>query len=199
MKSGHAIVREGRMALLRIPRHLCALIDALPDSVPEAMPDDLLMDYLLGQNTSRLPVPLSAPVEQSADDDWQLTEKAAPVRFDFPPGASIGHYPQPTDSRVRLQTVPEACSATIWFAGEPSAARVEQQANRLRGFIACKGFCELSSPDTRGLKTEPFGPFAAFTRLSIPVSNWRPRGGSGYRRATFRKPVAAIVQAPMTP
>ena len=192
-------MREGRMALLRVPMHLTACIEPGPDGPAGAKPHDLLMDYLLGQNASKLPVALRAPVELSGDDEWQLTEKAAPVRFDFPAGASIGHYPQPTDDRVRLQTVPEACSGTIWFAGEPSCLRVEQQANRLRSFIESKGFCELSSPGDRALRTEPFGPFAAFTRLSIPVSNWRPRGGVRPRRTAFRKLGGLRAQAPMTP
>jgi len=190
MPKGEAILCEGRMELRRFPVHLSARIEAGPGDAAMASPHDLLMGYLLGENVSQLPVQLRAPVEQSAGDDWQLTEKAAPVRFDFPAGASIGHYPQPTDSRIQLQTVAERCLGTIWFGGEPSEGMIEEQAARLRKFIERKGFCELPSPGGRGPLTETFGPFAAFTRLSIPVSDWRPRGSMVSRRLAFRKRTA---------
>lgn len=204
---GHAVLREGRMALRRWPAHLAASIDVADgDDAAEAHSYDILIDYLLGNNASQQPVALRAPVEQSQDDEWQLTEKAAPgdavpasIRFDFPAGASIGHFPQPADPRMHLRTVAPSCSATTWFAGARSEERIAQHAALLRDFVAFKGLSVIASVNGPDFQTQQCGPLGAWTRLSVPVSDWRASKQLAVRRPAFRKLVSPKIRAPMMP
>jgi len=178
---GRTILREGRIAVRDFPEHLAADID-IPGG--EAVSDVncylILIDYLSGCNASHRPVILHAPVEQTTDDEWQLAQRAAPkvapsqtaVRFELPEGPAFDHFPEPTDSRVHLRTVPASRTATIWFVGGPSPGRAERHTDQLLNFIALKGLSAILPGNRPAVRASMRGPFNILTELSISISEW---------------------------
>ncbi len=172
------LYRHGRLALKDCPAHLAVDID-VPGDEPgtEANCYLILIEYLPGCNAAHRPVMLHAPVEQTSDDDWQLTEKAASVhrparksiRLEIATGPFLGDLPEPTDPRVHLQKTARLRLATIWFAGVASSERVAAETGRLRDFIAIRNLSPLAMSAPSAVRSTRCGPFRMLTELSIPI------------------------------
>lgn len=187
--------RHGRIALKDLPAHFAVDID-VPTGKPGADTDCylILVDYLSGCNSSHRPVVLHAPVQQAADDEWQLTEKTASleqqmrtsIRFEFSNGPFLSEFPEPTDPRVRLHKVAASRLATIWFAGGASVERVASEADRLRDFIALKDLSPLATSAPPAVRATRCGPFRLLTELSIPIAQWQTAGKIRSSHAVYR-------------
>ena len=94
-----------------------------------------LAAYIFGANRSRASIAMTAPVAQSggpekiamtapvdqapeADGSWR-------IRFFMPAAYTLETLPQPSDSRVRIVTVPVQTVAVLCYTGIPSASAVK--------------------------------------------------------------------------
>ena len=87
-----------------------------------------LVGYISGRNRQSQKVAMTAPVVQEAEE-----ERAGHyvVGFVLPAGLDRQHAPEPTDTAVRLRTVPAQTAAALKFSGRWSRGRYEQHARRL--------------------------------------------------------------------
>jgi SOUL heme-binding protein len=176
-----AFQRYGRIALKTRMAHLAIEIDI---ETGKSQADEncyrLLIEYLSGSNASSRPIALKASMQQIDEDEWQLTEKSVSkvqpeptaVRFELSAARTLGWLPEPTDPRVHLRSVALSRSATIWFAGRPSAERIASQSEQLRNFISLNNLLPASGFQEEKLRTTRRGPFGMLTELSLPISVW---------------------------
>lgn len=178
---GRAILTSGRIVVRDIPEHLVADVDVSnSETTSEENCYLILIDYLSGRNGSDRPVALRAPVQQSADDEWEVVLHAEPkdgptqstVRFDLPEGLSLRHLPEPIDPRLHLRTVAATRSASIWFVGGPSIDRIERHSAQLRDFVALTGLVPVAPCIWPVVRSSRRGPFNMVTELSMVVSGW---------------------------
>ena len=114
-----------------------------------------LVGYIGGRNAQSQKVAMTAPVIQEAEDE---KPGSYVVSFVMPTGLDLQHAPEPTDSAVRLRTVPAQTAAVLRFSGRWSRGRYEEHARRLTAAL-----------ETAGLTVD--GPLR-FARFDPPWTPW---------------------------
>lgn len=202
---GRAILRRGRMTVRDFPAHVVADI-VIAGAASETAKEGalVLIAYLSGSNMSRCPVALRGPVELVGVDERVLTGSARQpdtavegiVRFRLAGGASAGRSPQPFDPRLTLRTVGATRSASIWFVGEPTPARVAELTARLQTFVALRCLTPATFGDRATIRASKRGPFEAITELSMQLSEWPASSQMGLDRTLRRTNGRTSLAAP---
>jgi hypothetical protein len=126
-----------------------------PTLVLATVPDDgddrgfrLLFAYITGGNRARTTIPMTAPVITS-----EMIPMTAPVisgpgtmSFVMPAGMGPDRAPEPTDDRVRIETVPARDVAVVRFSGHARRHDVEAVTARLLGELAKAGIAVRGAP-----------------------------------------------------
>jgi hypothetical protein len=114
-------------------RHYPALVLATVDSPHDDAGFNLLFAYISGSNRPKEKIPMTAPVISS-----QKIPMTAPVisddrtmSFVMPAGTTREETPDPADSRVRIEVIPERDIAVLRFSGYAPPGDVESETSRL--------------------------------------------------------------------
>jgi hypothetical protein len=90
----------------------------------------MLANYLFGNNTASIKLPMSIPVtQQKISDKWK-------VRFMLAEASDLDDLPQPNNSVVKLLSIPEKKFAVIRFSGVPNDKEIENYTQQLRDFAS---------------------------------------------------------------
>lgn len=132
-----------------------------------------LADYIFGNNTSSVAIPMTAPVtaaatrgekiemtvpvtaERTRDEQLEAAEPLCTVRcddeyvvsFTMPTRfSSLDELPRPNDARVTLEEVPAHLAAAIRFSGYLNDDAVAQAIARLQEWIPAQGLSAAGEP-----------------------------------------------------
>ncbi len=98
-------------------RHYPALILATTDSAGNDAGFNLLFAYITGNNHAHGSIPMTSPVitSQNIPMTSPVISDAGSISFVMPPGMTREETPEPLDSRVRIEVLPERDMAVIRF------------------------------------------------------------------------------------
>ncbi|MCJ7464536.1 MAG: heme-binding protein [Thermoplasmata archaeon] len=117
----------------RYPKILLATVKGLPDN--EAF--GILFDYIAGKNRSSRSIPMTAPVISSeyGSEKIPMTVPVVSGRNSFsfvmPSSYSVYTIPEPVDSRMVIEEVPERRVAVITFRGRTGPRTVQKRTDAL--------------------------------------------------------------------
>jgi effector-binding domain-containing protein len=102
-----------------------------------------LADYIFGNNTSRLEIAMTAPVQQQANEKISMTapvqqqalDGAWSVSFVMPSQYTIDTLPKPNNANVNIKKVPEQKFAAIKFTGISSKKNIGLHEKSLLQFV----------------------------------------------------------------
>lgn len=88
----------------------------------------VLADYIFGNNTSSVRLPMSIPVtQQIIDDGWK-------IRFMLTQTLNLNELPQPNNQLVKLLCVSEKKIAVIRFSGLANDKKIQKYTSQLKEF-----------------------------------------------------------------
>jgi hypothetical protein len=114
----------------------------------------IIADYIFGNNTAALKVPMTAPVtqegsekiamsapvmQQGDDDTWR-------VRFIMPSSYTMETLPTPNNPTVRLKEIGAKRFAAIRFSGMAGEDSLKRHIKALEDFLRAKNLTPLSPP-----------------------------------------------------
>jgi len=99
----------------------------------------IVAGYIFGGNTKKEGVSMTAPVVASSDGNSQL------VSFGMPRSHTLETLPTPSDSRVKIITIPAKKFAVIRFSGYRSDKRIKGLEEKLLAAIARDGIISAGS------------------------------------------------------
>ena len=132
-----------------------AEIRRYPPLVLATVPDDgddggfgLLYAYITGANRARDAIPMTAPVITSSTIPMTspVISAAGTMSFVLPQGTTADRAPEPTDDRVRIETVPAREVAAVRFSGHARPADVAAATQRLEAALARAGIEARGAP-----------------------------------------------------
>jgi hypothetical protein len=119
----------------------------------------ILAGYIFGGNEPSKSIAMTAPVTQEAQTagsgkaiamtapvTQRGTGTAWTVRFGMPAGSTLATLPKPKDSRIALKSVPARRVAAIRFSGFRTDGRLQDEADRLAGFMRERGLKPTGAP-----------------------------------------------------
>lgn len=120
----------------------------------------LLFKYISGSNRARNTIPMTAPVitseripmtapvitSSSIPMTSPVISGAGTMSFVMPAGRTPDQVPEPTDDRVRIETVPAREVAVIRFSGHAQRQDVEAVAARLHEELGKAGIATRGAP-----------------------------------------------------
>ena len=114
----------------------------------------LLADYIFGNNTAKMNISMTAPVEQkenqkiamTAPVQQQLNGKSWRISFVMPSKFNMDSLPVPNNNRVSLKEVLNKKFVVIEFSGTNSKENVEEHENQLKSYIEAKQIKINGSP-----------------------------------------------------
>ena len=129
-----------------------------------------LFNYISGNNTSNLEIPMTAPVAQTpagkGPDD--VSGKWA-IRFFLPSNLSVENIPQPLQQDLKIVTLAAQRFASVSFKGTQNDEKVSKYTARLREFISQKGY-EVSGEPVYAFYDPPFVPwFLRDNEILLPI------------------------------
>jgi hypothetical protein len=129
--------RDGEVEFRRYPALVLATV---PDDGDDSGFRHLFA-YITGANRVRRSIPMTAPVITSREIPMTTPVITAPgsMSFVMPPGMEPGEVPEPSDDRVRIETVPAREIAAIRFSGNAHRVDVDGVAARLLGALVRSG------------------------------------------------------------
>jgi hypothetical protein len=117
----------------KYPKILLATVKGMPDN--EAF--SILFDYITGKNRSSRGIPMTAPVISSeyGSEKIPMTVPVVSGRNSFsfvmPSSYSVYTIPEPVDSRMVIEEVPERQVAVITFRGRTGSRTVQKRTEEL--------------------------------------------------------------------
>ena len=108
----------------------------------------LLFAYITGANRARDTIPMTAPVITSSTIPMTspVISGGGMMSFMLPAGMAADRVPEPTDDRVRIETVPARELAVVRFSGRARPADVAAAAARLAEELAKAGIAVQGTP-----------------------------------------------------
>ena len=129
-----------------------------------------LFNYISGNNTARLEIPMTSPVAQTQAGNSQddLSGKWA-IRFFLPKNLSDENIPQPLQKDVNIVTLAAQRFASFSFKGTQNDKKVARYTAQLREFIAKKGYWVAGEP-VYAFYDPPFVPwFLRDNEILLPI------------------------------
>jgi SOUL heme-binding protein len=114
----------------------------------------LIADYIFGNNTTALKVPMTAPVTQQGSERISMTAPVTQqgdgntwrVRFIMPSSYTMDTLPKPNDPAVTLKEIGAKRFAVIRFSGTAGEDCLKRHTKELNDFISAKILKALSPP-----------------------------------------------------
>jgi hypothetical protein len=114
----------------------------------------IIADYIFGNNTAALKVPMTAPVTQEGSEKIAMTAPVTQqgdddtwrVRFIMPSSYTIETLPKPNDPTVRLKEVGAKRFAVIRFSGTAGEDSLRRHTEELDEFISAKNLKAPAAP-----------------------------------------------------
>ena len=129
-----------------------------------------LFNYISGNNTSNLEIPMTAPVAQTPAGKGQdgVSGKWA-IRFFLPSNYSVENIPQPLQQGINIVTLEAQRFASVSFKGTQNDKKVAKYTTQLREFISQKGY-EVSGEPVYAFYDPPFVPwFLRDNEILLPI------------------------------
>ena len=129
-----------------------------------------LFNYISGNNTSNLEIPMTAPVAQTPAGKGQdgVSGKWA-IRFFLPSNYSVENIPQPLQQGINIVTLEAQRFASVSFKGTQNDKKVAKYNTQLRKFISRKGY-EVSGEPVYAFYDPPFMPwFLRDNEILLPI------------------------------
>lgn len=103
----------------------------------------ILARFIFGANNSNTQIAMTAPVTQQA----QQKSGSWTIRFNMPSSyTNLDQVPQPTDSRIRIVSMPERKFVVIRFSGMTSQKNLTKNYDKLTAYIKTKGLKTVHEP-----------------------------------------------------
>ena len=99
-----------------------------------------LADYIFGGNAGEQSIAMTAPVEQTLQDEGSY------MAFNMPAQYALEELPEPEDDRVSLHPVPARTLAAISFSGWATGGKVEQMTAELLETLDRHGIETIGPP-----------------------------------------------------
>jgi hypothetical protein len=121
----------------RYPKILLATVKGMPDN--EAF--SILFEYIAGKNRSSKNIQMTAPVISSEHSPEKIPMTVPVVSgrnsfsFVMPSSYSVYTIPEPADSRMVIEDVPERLVAVITFRGRTGPRTVQKRTEALLGVL----------------------------------------------------------------
>ncbi len=108
----------------------------------------LLYAYITGANRARDAIPMTTPVITSSTIPMTspVISGAGTMSFVLPPEMPADRVPEPTDDRVRIETVPAREVAAVRFSGHARPADVAAATARLEKELVKAGIAARGAP-----------------------------------------------------
>ena len=129
-----------------------------------------LFNYISGNNTSNLEIPMTAPVAQTPAGKGQdgVSGKWA-IRFFLPSNYSVENIPQPLQQGINIVTLEAQRFASVSFKGTQNDKKVAKYTTQLRKFISRNGYEESGEP-VYAFYDPPFVPwFLRDNEILLPI------------------------------
>ena len=129
-----------------------------------------LFNYISGDNTARLEIPMTSPVAQTqaGKGPSNVSGKWA-IRFFLPKNLSEDNIPQPLQQDVNIVTLAAQRFASVSFKGTQNDKKVVRYTAQLREFIAQKGYWVAGEP-VYAFYDPPFVPwFLRDNEILLPI------------------------------
>ena len=129
-----------------------------------------LFNYISGDNTARLEIPMTSPVAQTqaGKGSGNVSGKWA-IRFFLPKNLSVENIPQPLQQDVNIVTLVAQRFASVSFKGTQNDKKVVRYTAQLREFIAQKGYWVAGEP-VYAFYDPPFVPwFLRDNEILLPI------------------------------
>ena len=129
-----------------------------------------LFNYIRGNNTSGLEIPMTAPVAQTPAGKGPdgVSAKWA-IRFFLPSNYSVENIPQPLQQGINIVTLEAQRFASVSFKGTQNDKKVAKYTSQLREFISRKGY-EVSGEPVYAFYDPPFVPwFLRDNEILLPI------------------------------
>ena len=129
-----------------------------------------LFNYISGDNTARLEIPMTSPVAQTqaVKGPGNVSGKWA-IRFFLPKNLSDENIPQPLQKDVNIVTLAAQRFASVSFKGTQNDKKVARYTAQLREFIAQKGY-GVSGEPVYAFYDPPFVPwFLRDNEILLPI------------------------------
>jgi hypothetical protein len=162
----------------RYPPRLVAEVRAIKDSREAFM---LLFRYISGQNSSKVDVPMTTPVQvDTASVKIAMTapvetskagDTAVSMRFFLPRTFSAETAPKPTDSRISIIELPEETFAAITYSGFNSEERLRRSGDRLVTILAGSRWKPVSAASYLGYDPPYALPFLRRNEAIVKVES----------------------------
>ena len=129
-------------------RHYPGLVLATVETTDDNAGFSLLFAYISGRNKPSEKIPMTAPVitSQKIPMTAPVVSDAGSISFVMPAGTTRDATPDPLDSRVRIQTVPERDIAIIRFSGYAPTEDVNAATARLLDGLENAGITTAGQP-----------------------------------------------------
>jgi hypothetical protein len=138
----NVLKKEGPIEIRHYQRMITAETHNIQGDQPTAVHTGFktLASYIFGQNTKQTKIDMTAPVMQEYSNGvWK-------IRFVMPSKYTMDTLPKPTNSLIRLHTVPEQRVIVIRFAGLGTQDNLEKNTNRLLAFLKHKDLTPIGNP-----------------------------------------------------
>lgn len=129
-----------------------------------------LFNYISGDNTDRLEIPMTSPVvqTQAGKGPGNVSGKWA-IRFFLPKNLSVESIPQPLQQDVNIVALAAQRFASVSFKGTQNDKKVGKYSTQLREFIAQKGYGVTGEP-VYAFYDPPFVPwFLRDNEILLPI------------------------------
>ena len=129
-----------------------------------------LFNYISGDNTARLEIPMTSPVAQTqaGNSPGNVSGKWA-VRFFLPKNLSVENIPQPLQPDVNIVTLAAQRFASVSFKGTQNDKKVAKYTAQLREFIGQKKYGVAGEP-VYAFYDPPFVPwFLRENEILLPI------------------------------
>lgn len=127
----------GKVEIRMYPKLLLATVTGMPDNQAFG----ILFDYISGKNRSSRRIPMTAPVI-SGEYGSEKIPMTVPVvsgrnsfSFVMPSSYTVYTIPEPLDSRMSIEEVPERHVATIVFRGRTAPRTVQRRTEDLMAVL----------------------------------------------------------------
>ena len=129
-----------------------------------------LFNYISGNNTSSLEIPMTAPVAQTLAGKGQDGVKGKwAIRFFLPSNYSVESTPQPLQQGINIVTLEAQRFASVSFKGTQNDKKVAKYTTQLRKFISRNGY-EVSGEPVYAFYDPPFVPwFLRDNDILLPI------------------------------
>lgn len=139
--------KDGKFELRDYGAHIVAQVTVRAKSFNQAGNEGfrLLADFIFGNNTRKISIPMTAPVEQEKSEKIAMTapvnvepakEDSYTVSFVMPRKYTLATLPRPNNKEVILRKMPARKAAVLRFSGFTNEKTIERRVQELREWLA---------------------------------------------------------------